>query len=104
VRIGVKPTVSSLVKPSHALKDRLIERTLEVWVPRFGRELTREDARQIAEDMVGFFEILNEWCIGEATSSVGHTPKCDRHESSICTDHSSMTRTVQEGTTGRANS
>ena len=88
----MKPTVSSSVKPSHAVKDNLIERTLEVWVARFGRELTREDARQIAENMVGFFEILNEWWIEEATSSVGRQPRCDRYESSICTDHSSMTR------------
>lgn len=103
VRSGVKPTVSSLMKPSDAVNDNLIERTLKVWVPRLGRELTREDARQIAENMVNFFEILNEWWIEEATLLwVVNQSAID--ESSICTDHSSMTRTVQVVTTVRANS
>ncbi len=37
----------SSVKPSHAanddLEDELIERTRQVWQPRLGRDLTRED-------------------------------------------------------------
>jgi len=53
------------VKPSHAandnLKDDLIRRTREVWQPRLGRDLSREDALQIAENVTGFFSILAEW-------------------------------------------
>jgi hypothetical protein len=53
------------VKLSHAandnLKDDLIRRTREVWQPRLGRDLSREDARQIAENMTGFFSVLAEW-------------------------------------------
>jgi len=70
VRSGVKPTVSSSVKPSHEQNDSLIERTLEVWAPRLGCDLSGEDALQIAENMVGFFKILNEWTIREATSAI----------------------------------
>ena len=42
-------------------KDDLIRRTREVWQPRLGRALIREDARQIAENMIGFFSVLAEW-------------------------------------------
>jgi hypothetical protein len=59
--------VNASVKTAHAVEHNLIQRTLEVWQPRLGRDLTREDARQITENMVGFFEILNKWRIGETT-------------------------------------
>lgn len=39
----------------------LIDRTIEIWRPRVGRPLTREDARQIVENVTGFFAILLEW-------------------------------------------
>jgi hypothetical protein len=49
------------VEPLHSSKDDLLDRTREVWAPRLGGDLTREDARQIAANIVGFFEILNQW-------------------------------------------
>jgi hypothetical protein len=49
------------VKPPHIANDNLIDRTREVWKPRLGRDLSREDARQIAENVTGFFSILAEW-------------------------------------------
>jgi hypothetical protein len=33
----------------------------EIWRPRLGRDLSREDARQIAENITGFFDVLAEW-------------------------------------------
>jgi hypothetical protein len=42
-------------------KDDLFRRTRAVWQPRLGRDLSREDARQIAENMTGFFTVLAEW-------------------------------------------
>jgi hypothetical protein len=62
----------SSVKPSHAANDDLIDRTRQVWEPRLGRDLTREDARQIAENVTGFFAILAEWSRAEASSNQGH--------------------------------
>ena len=49
------------MKPSHAANDNLMDRTRKVWQPRTGRNLTNEDARQIAENVNGFFAILAEW-------------------------------------------
>jgi hypothetical protein len=46
-------------------KDNLIRRTRAVWQPRLGRNLSREDARQIAENMTGFFSVLAEWSRAE---------------------------------------
>jgi hypothetical protein len=57
--------VRSSVKPSHAanenLKVELIGRTRVVWQPRLGRDLSSEDARQIAANVTGFFTVLAEW-------------------------------------------
>ena len=53
------------MKPSHAAIDHLIDRTRQVWQPRTGRDLTNEDARQIAENVTGFFFILAEWSRAE---------------------------------------
>ena len=49
------------MKPSHAANINLIDRTHKVWQPRIGRNLTNEDARQISENVTGFFSILAEW-------------------------------------------
>ena len=49
------------MKPSHAVSNNLIEQTHKVWQPRIQRNLTDEDARQIAENVTGFFAILAEW-------------------------------------------
>ena len=49
------------MKTSHAANDDLFERTRKVWQPRIGRNLTNEDARQISENITGFFSILAEW-------------------------------------------
>jgi hypothetical protein len=45
----------------HEARGKLLDRTLEVWQPRTSRKLTREDARQIVENVNGFFRILLEW-------------------------------------------
>ncbi|WP_049823788.1 hypothetical protein [Bradyrhizobium sp. WSM2254] len=38
-----------------------LDETIAFWGPKYGRELTREDARQIIENMTGFFKLLHEW-------------------------------------------
>jgi hypothetical protein len=53
------------VKPSHAASDNLIDRTRGVWQPRLRRDLSREDARQITENVTGFFELLAKWSRAE---------------------------------------
>ena len=64
-RYAPKPTVKSAVKPSNAANDNVIDRTRAVWKPRLGRDLSREDARQIVENVTGFFAILAEWSRAE---------------------------------------
>jgi len=39
----------------------LLDETIAIWQPRTSRPLTREDARQIIENMTGFFNVLREW-------------------------------------------
>lgn len=68
-------------------KEQFIDRTLEVWQPRTSKVLTGEDARQIAENVTEFFQILTEWeaaeqrttgQIAEAETDIAHHParKC----------------------------
>jgi hypothetical protein len=47
----------------------------QVWQPRLGRDLSREDARQIAENVTGFFAILAEWSRAEMPSPANDTGK-----------------------------
>jgi len=63
------------VEPSHAANDNLIDRTCEVWKPRLGRDVSREDARQIVENVTGFFAILIEWSRAEMPLPANDTTK-----------------------------
>jgi hypothetical protein len=56
---------SSVNAANDNLNDDLIERTREVWQPRVGRDLTRDEAKQIAANVTGFFSILAEWARAE---------------------------------------
>lgn len=44
-----------------AANDNLIETTTKLWRRRLRRDLSREDARQIVENVTGFFGVLTEW-------------------------------------------
>jgi hypothetical protein len=63
------------VNPSQAANDNLIDRTRRVWQPRFGRDLSGEDVRQIAENVTGFFSILAEWSRAEILVPANDTTK-----------------------------
>jgi hypothetical protein len=43
------------------LRRELADRTQEIWQPRIGRDLSRDEAKQIAAGVTGFFLILAEW-------------------------------------------
>jgi hypothetical protein len=36
-----------------------LERTIEVWQPRYDHPLTLDDAREIAETVIALFEVLD---------------------------------------------
>jgi len=61
------------VKTLHPANDNLIDRTREVWKRRLGSDLSREDARQIVENVTGFFSILAEWSRAEMTVPANDT-------------------------------
>jgi hypothetical protein len=52
------------------LADERKARTLELWSRRSQRPLTEEDAREIAENMTGFFRVLLEWKAKKRTPDV----------------------------------
>jgi hypothetical protein len=45
--------------------DALVRRTREVWQPRLGRDLSDDQAQQIAASVTGFFAILAQWSRAE---------------------------------------
>ncbi len=53
--------------------DNLIDRTIETWQPRLERDLSREDVRQIVENVTGFFSILAEWSRAEMPKPANDT-------------------------------
>ena len=53
------------MKPSLPANDNQIARTQQVWQPRLERDLSRENAQQIAQNVTGFFTILAEWSQAE---------------------------------------
>ncbi len=52
---------SSVKTANDNLNDDLVCRTREVWQPRLGRDVTRDEAKQIAANVTGFFAVLAEW-------------------------------------------
>lgn len=49
--------------------DNLTERTRRLWHSRLGRNVSCEDARQIAENVTGFFALLAEWSNAERSAA-----------------------------------
>jgi hypothetical protein len=43
-----------------------MQKDRRAWQTRSRRELSREDAREIAENISGFFSVLNDWSAGSA--------------------------------------
>ncbi len=63
------------MKPSTAANDNLIDRAIETWQPRTERDLSREDARQIVENVTGFFSVLADWAREEKLEPSNDTGK-----------------------------
>jgi hypothetical protein len=53
--------IQSSILPVQRAKPQFIDRTLRLWQRRTSKVLTSEDARQIAENVTGFFQVLMEW-------------------------------------------
>lgn len=64
------PAISS-VEASPSETDEFIEKTLFLWESRARRALTREDARRMVDNVVGFFDVLAEWLRAESLEPRG---------------------------------
>ena len=68
----------SSVRKLSATSDKLINHTRQFWRSRLGRELSREDARQIAENVTGFFSVLYEWSRDECLMPINDSETVPR--------------------------
>lgn len=53
--------VGSVQLRRRVVDDAFLDRTIELFQTRTDRTLTREDAREMIENVTGFFRILGEW-------------------------------------------
>ena len=60
-----------------------IARTRQIWQPRFGRDLTDEDARQIMHNVTGFFGVLAEWARAEKMAAANDAARPQPKEGEV---------------------
>jgi hypothetical protein len=65
-----------------AANDNLLDRTIALWRHRLGREISREEARQVTENVTGFFTVLLEWsrCETLAAANENKQPAAGREK------------------------
>jgi hypothetical protein len=59
------------VKPAQKMNTEIIGQTIRIWEPRSQRQLSHEDARQIVENVTGFFDVLAEWAAPDTSQGGG---------------------------------
>jgi hypothetical protein len=59
--VGVLFSAGGMGRASTPNPGRLRDRTSQVFGPRSERSLSEEDAREIGENLVGYFRLLGEW-------------------------------------------
>jgi hypothetical protein len=59
----------------HRPSAELLDDTIAIWQPRASRRLTREDAREILDNLVGFFSLLHQWEMTEREESRAATTR-----------------------------
>ncbi|MBX3552900.1 MAG: hypothetical protein KF697_10605 [Pseudolabrys sp.] len=57
-----------------------IARTRQIWQSRIGRDLTDEDARQLAENVTGFFAVLSDWSHAERCAANDNKAPSEPHD------------------------
>lgn len=58
---GGSPAETALSSRKRKVNDAVLEQTIRLFESRTGRSMSKEDARQIVENVSGFFRILSEW-------------------------------------------
>lgn len=59
------PEQATSCNGSSAASEQFLDETIKFWTPLMGRAVTREDARQIRQNLLGFFRKLQEWQTNE---------------------------------------
>ena len=54
----------------HSERGDFIDQTIAIWQKRTERKLTREDGREIIENISGFFSVLQEWERNERAAEI----------------------------------
>jgi hypothetical protein len=72
--------VTSAPAATPPANDNLIDRTIGLWQPRLRRQISREEARQIAENVTGFFSVLDDWSRGETRAAANDNEQPAAHE------------------------
>jgi hypothetical protein len=62
------------------------EDTLAFWQPRSSKKLSREDAREMIENLTGFFRVLSSWDEIESSQPVRSASDTSEERSSIPPD------------------
>ncbi|MFD9994691.1 hypothetical protein ACFWXH_07280 [Mesorhizobium sp. NPDC059054] len=55
------PAETALSSCKRKVNDAVLEQTIRLFESRTGRSMSKEDARQIVENVSGFFRILSDW-------------------------------------------
>jgi hypothetical protein len=63
--------------------DNLNEQTRLLWRSRLGRDVSCEDARQIAENVTGFFAALAEWSYAERRAANDNQTPSKSHDGEV---------------------
>jgi hypothetical protein len=69
-KIALQETKPLSAEGMRKIQNQLVDRTLEFWQARSSQKLTREDAREIIENVTGFFQVLKKW---QVVDQVGTT-------------------------------
>ena len=67
------------MKSTRSATDALIDQTIDLWQPRSQRGISPEDARQVVENVTGFFNILAEWARVETGPKASDTDQSHPH-------------------------
>jgi hypothetical protein len=65
-----RPRLPSPATVGFSPSEELLDQTIGVWQPHSKRRLTHDDAREIATNMVGFFQVLMDWDREEKSKGV----------------------------------
>jgi len=60
-----EPRINDEVHP------KLIQETVSFWEKRYGRQVSLEEAREMIDNIVGFFKTLSEWDSSDGGSGSG---------------------------------